>query len=464
LICINDSTTWREHVVGMTHDALHLALLTARVPRYTSYPPANRFSDTVGPKDAQSWIEDIPQGSTVSLYVHIPFCRQLCWFCACRTQGTKTTAPLNRYLEILEREIWHVAEAMPDTVKISALHLGGGTPTLLDPEQFNRLMDDLGTAFPIGPKTEISVEIDPCELDEVRLDALAARGLSRASVGVQDFAPDVQSAIGRLQSIETTERAITGLRMRGITSINLDLLYGLPHQTEKTLAETLARVLEFAPDRIALFGYAHVPWMARRQRLIPEDALPDPTARLALASLARTTLQNAGYVPVGIDHFALPGDSMATALTEGRLHRNFQGYTTDTAETLLGLGASSISRFRQGYLQNTSDTRGWQNAIRAGHFATNRGFILTDNDRAVADVIERLMCDATADIATICQEHHVPESPLKERARRVLADMPGLGRLDGSCLTVAGPEYARLLAAGLDPEFSKAEGGFSMAS
>ncbi len=323
-----------------------MALLTARVPRYTSYPPANRFTGAVGPKDAKRWIEAIRPSSDVSLYLHIPFCRQLCWFCACRTQGTSTAAPLNRYLEILAQEIGHVAEIMPDDVAISTLHLGGGTPTLLDPDQFNRLMDRLKTAFPIAPETEFSVEIDPCELDELRLDALAARGLSRASVGVQDFAPEVQASIGRIQSIETTEDAIIGLRTRGIESINLDLLYGLPHQTEATLSETLACVLDFAPERIALFGYAHVPWMARRQKLIPEAALPNAEARLELAALARQTLLDAGYVAIGIDHFALPGDGLTQALTEGRLRRNFQGYTTDTAETLLGLGASSISRFR----------------------------------------------------------------------------------------------------------------------
>lgn len=447
----------------MTQDPLRLALLTARVPRYTSYPPANRFTDAIGPTEARQWIEGIPPESPVSLYVHIPFCRQLCWFCACRTQGTKTAAPLARYLEILEQEIRLVSEVMPGH-QISALHLGGGTPTLPDSAQHHRLMDALETAFEISPATEMSIEIDPCEVDEVCLDALAARGLSRASVGVQDFDPKVQASIGRIQSPATTEDAVTGLRMRGVRSINLDLLYGLPFQTEETLSRTLDLVLGLTPERIALFGYAHVPWMARRQKLIPEDALPDPSARLALANLARARLLDAGYIAIGIDHFALPDDSLSKAYRARRLRRNFQGYTTDTAETLLGLGASSISRFRQGYLQNLSDTRSWQTAISKGTFATNRGYALAPEDRATAEIIERIMCDVPADIEAICQALGVAAGPMEARARNALLTLPGIGAFENGCLRAVAPEYSRILASQLDPAFSRTEAAFSMAS
>ncbi|MGR3496180.1 oxygen-independent coproporphyrinogen III oxidase [Citreimonas sp.] len=426
----------------MTDDPLRHALLTARVPRYTSYPPADRFTAAVGGAEKTAWLGAIAPGSTVSLYVHVPFCRRLCWFCACRTQGTRSDAPLDRYLDHLAREIAHTRVAMPERVAVSALHLGGGTPTLLSPDRIGRLGRMIARAFDLSG-AEVSAEIDPTECDTDRIDALVALGLVRASVGVQDFDQQVQAAIGRAQSSSATWDTMRALRRRGIGSVNFDLLYGLPHQDRARLRRTIDTVLAMAPDRIALYGYAHVPWVARRQKLIPEDALPSPEQRLALAEMARDALLDAGYVAVGIDHFALPHDTLALAAQAGTLRRNFQGYTTDTAETLVGFGPSAISRFAQGYVQNASATDAWQQVVEAGAIPAARGIALSDLDRTLSFVVERLMCDGAVDLGRIGQ----PVDPgLGSAARAALDLYPGAGAFDGTVLRLFDPRAARLVA------------------
>ncbi|MGZ9810159.1 oxygen-independent coproporphyrinogen III oxidase [Pseudoroseicyclus sp. H15] len=445
----------------MTHDRLRSALLTARVPRYTSYPPANHFTPEIGAQSQEEWLRNVNPAEPISLYVHVPFCRRLCWFCACRTQGTRTDAPLDRYLDHLEEEIALVRSHLPQGVPISALHLGGGTPTLLSPDRLARLGAMLKAAFPITEATEVSAEIDPTECDEPRLDALVELGLRRASVGVQDFDPLVQATIGREQSAEVTEAAINGLRARGVDSINVDLLYGLPYQTPHRLLATLARVLELGPDRIALYGYAHVPWTARRQQLIPEAALPTPEERLDLSALARATLVRAGYEPVGIDHFAKPGDSMAVAAREGTLHRNFQGYTTDRATTLVGLGPSAISRFAEGYVHNAGATGIWQAAVADGRLTGARGFRLSPADAQAGRIIEALMCFGTVDLAEHAAEPEL--EGLLATAGAALADMAGAGTLEGTRLTLADFAYARLIAQRFDTVSVPAEARFSQA-
>ncbi|WP_373353387.1 oxygen-independent coproporphyrinogen III oxidase [Pseudoroseicyclus sp. CXY001] len=448
----------------MTQDALRSALLDARVPRYTSYPPANRFSGAVGPETVEAWMADLPACADVSLYVHVPFCRRLCWFCACRTQGTRTVAPLAAWLDTLEAEVALVAERLPAGLRTSALHLGGGTPTLLSSEQITRLGSVLAPILNADAETEVAVEIDPCELDEARLDALKALGLSRASIGVQDFDPVVQAAIGREQSAEVTGQAVRWLRERGIGGINFDLLYGLPHQTEARLAATLDEALRHRPDRVALFGYAHVPWVSRRQRLIPEEALPGAEERLALSALARARLLEAGYVAIGIDHFALPEDSLAVAARERRLHRNFQGYTTDGALALIGLGPSAISRYPGGHAQNAPATGAWTEAIRAGRLATLRGHAISPREAMIGDVIERLMCDGRVDLAALARRHDAPLERLLLPAEEAMARLPGVARIEGTELVVADFAYARLLAAAYDGGLPGDSGRFSLAS
>ena len=448
----------------MTHPLLPPALLDARLPRYTSYPPADRFTDRIGPEAMQDWLADVAPGTPVSLYVHVPFCRRLCRFCACRTQGTQSDAPLDRYLDHLDQEIALVAAALPPGLPVGALHLGGGTPTILSADRIDRLGEMIGRRFDIRAETEVSVEIDPTECDDDRLDALARLGTRRVSLGVQDFDPLVQETIGRQQSAALTCTVAEAARARGIDSLNVDLVYGLPHQDLARLEATLATVLELRPDRIALFGYAHVPWMSRRQALIPEETLPDGRARQALAARAREVLEGEGYGPVGIDHVALPGDSMARSAEAGTIRRNFQGYTTDTAPVLIGLGPSSISRFPQGYAQNQPATGAWQAAIAAGRPATVRGTALSRTDRQIADIVEALMCVGRVDLGPISRGTPGTRAALLRRAEALVADLPGIARLDGTELSVSHRAAWRLAASRFDVGLAPRDGRYSLAS
>ncbi len=374
-----------------------LGLFDARVPRYTSYPTAPHFNTLTGPEDFRTWIEAIPENARISLYIHVPFCRRLCWFCACRTQGTTSDEPVRAYVETLKAELRLLKAHLPPGVTLSRLHWGGGTPTLIPADLMGELSAAIFDVAPMGPGAEFSVEIDPNEIDGARLDALAAAGMNRASIGVQDFDPAIQKAIGRDQSFELTKSAVDMIRARGIRSLNADILFGLPHQTTERIAASVQKLLSLSPDRVALYGYAHVPWMARRQVMIPSDSLPRAEERLHLFETARELFVADGYAEIGIDHFALPSDGLAVAAREGRLKRNFQGYTDDTAPALIGLGASAISRFPQGYAQNAPGTAAHVKAVREGRFSTTRGHAFAGQDLLRARMIEALMCDFRID-------------------------------------------------------------------
>ena len=424
-------------------------LFDARVPRYTSYPPANRFR-AIADK-APSWLANIPAGEAVSFYMHIPFCRRLCWFCACRTQGTKTDAPVANYVRHLGREIDIAAEHM-DKVRAERIHFGGGTPTLLQPDMIGALMDRFDARFSRTRTAEFSVEIDPTEVDRTRLSALASAGMSRASLGVQDFDPRVQAAIGRPQSYAQTQACVEDLRHLGIANINLDILYGLPFQTESTLAATLRQVLSLDPDRIAAFGYAHVPWMSKRQTLIPESALPDPKARLRLFELLADTLLDQGYVQIGIDHFVKPHDGLARAVSERRLHRNFQGYTDDASRWLIGLGASAISRYPEGYLHNATSTADYLGHVGAGQFATRRGIEMTAEQHVTAALIERLMCYGRIEVDDVVATTGTDAASIRTRLARIAEQYGELVTFRGNALHVPRSAWPllRLIAARLD--------------
>jgi oxygen-independent coproporphyrinogen III oxidase len=379
----------------MSHDPqlARLGLFDARVPRYTSYPTAPHFGPEIGSGDFVRWIEAIPDASEISLYVHVPFCRRLCWFCACRTQGTTSDAPVAAYVETLKAEIALLSAHLPRGVTLSRLHWGGGTPTLLSADLMRELAETIFAVAPMAEDGEFSVEIDPNEIDDARLDALAAMGMNRASIGVQDFDPKIQAAIGREQGYHLTRDVAERIRARGVASLNADILYGLPFQTGPRISDSVQKLLTLSPDRVALYGYAHVPWMSRRQQMIPSDAMPTPEERLSLFETARELFLWDGYVEVGIDHFAKPEDGMARALQAGSLRRNFQGYTDDPAPVLIGLGASSISRFPQGFAQNASATAQHTKAIRDGQFSTHKGHRFQGEDLLRARIIEALMCD-----------------------------------------------------------------------
>jgi len=378
-----------------------LGLFDAKVPRYTSYPTAPHFGSGVGPEQFSGWISAIPAGASISLYVHVPFCRRLCWFCACRTQGTKSDDPVNAYVEMLKAELALLAEHLPEGVTLSRLHWGGGTPTLLQPARMTELAEAIFAIAPLGPEAEFSVEIDPNEIDGARLDALAAAGMNRASIGVQDFDDRIQQTIGRIQSYELTRDAVEMIRARGIESLNADILFGLPYQDKARITESVQKLLSLNPDRVALYGYAHVPWMSKRQQLIPSDKLPTPEARLALFDTARRLFLWDGYAEIGIDHFARADDGLTRALKAGTLRRNFQGYTDDQADVLIGVGASSISRFPQGYAQNAPATSAHTGAIRDGRFSTTRGHAFSEDDKMRGRMIEMLMCEFRIDAEEI---------------------------------------------------------------
>ncbi|TMV90478.1 oxygen-independent coproporphyrinogen III oxidase [Thioclava sp. BHET1] len=370
-----------------------LGLFDAKVPRYTSYPTAPHFAGGVGPDLFARWIEEIPPGGAISLYLHVPFCRRLCWFCACRTQGTQSEDPVRAYVKVLQAELKMLRARLAPGVTLSRLHWGGGTPTLMPADVMGELTAAIFDTLPMGQDAEFSVEIDPNEIDEARMDVLAEAGMNRASIGVQDFDPQIQKIIGREQSYEITRRAVDMIRDRGVRSLNADILYGLPQQNPAKIATSVQQLLSLRPDRVALYGYAHVPWMARRQTLIPSDTLPTPQERLTLFETASALFDADGYESIGIDHFALPSDGLAIAQKAGRLRRNFQGYTDDQALALVGLGASSISRFPQGYAQNAPATSAHTKAIRAGEFSTARGHIFEGEDRLRGRMIEALMSD-----------------------------------------------------------------------
>lgn len=378
-----------------------VGLFDARVPRYTSYPTAPHFSAATNAGHMDDWLRAIPENAAISLYMHVPFCRRLCWFCACRTQGTRSDDPVRAYAEVLKAEIALIGSRLRPGVTLSHLHWGGGTPTLLDGELVKALTTAIFDVAKLAPDAEFSVEIDPNEIDDARLDALAAAGMNRASIGVQDFDPVIQAAIGREQSYETTRRAVDMIRARGVKSLNADILYGLPHQTPERISASVQQLLSLSPDRVALYGYAHVPWMARRQEMISSDTLPTPDERLHLFETARALFLAEGYVEIGIDHFARKGDGLDVAARGGKLRRNFQGYTDDLAPALVGIGASSISRFPQGYAQNAPATSAHVKAIRDGRFSVVRGHAFTDEDRLRGRLIEALMCDFRIDAKAI---------------------------------------------------------------
>jgi oxygen-independent coproporphyrinogen-3 oxidase len=361
----------------------------APVPRYTSYPTAPQFSSAIGPREAAAWISSLPADGALSLYVHIPFCRVLCWYCGCSTTVANSPEPIAAYLASLHAEIANVAALVPPSHRVTHVHWGGGSPNTLSPSETHALAAHIRSLFNIEKTAEFAIEIDPRFMEAERVAALREVGVNRVSIGVQDFDPDVQAAINRHQPYEMTRDVVTRLRDAGIPSINVDLVYGLPGQTQASAARTLDQVLTLDPDRVAVFGYAHIPEKMRHQRLIDTNALAGPAGRLGQANRIARKLLAAGYVRVGLDHFAKPTDPLVC----DRVNRNFQGYTTDTADALIGFGSSAISRFPQGYAQNAARVPDYHQRIATHRLATARGVAFTDDDRIRGHVIERLMCD-----------------------------------------------------------------------
>jgi len=408
-----------------------------RLPRYTSYPTAPHFSAAVEPAGYAAWLKAIPAYATASLYLHVPFCRAMCWYCGCNTMVAKRDEPIAVYQSALACEVEMVSRQIGRRLAVGHIHFGGGTPTIMAPEALVDLIGALRHAFAVQPTAEIAIEIDPRTLTADMIEALGRSGVNRASLGVQSFDPVVQKAINRVQSFEQTAAATTGLRQAGIGGINFDLIYGLPHQTVASCLDTVRRSLELRPERFSVFGYAHVPAFKAHQRKISETSLPGSPARYDQACAIGHALKQAGYVQIGLDHFALPDDAMAIAFRQGRLHRNFQGYTTDSNEVLIGLGASAIGQLPQGYVQNEVQVRAYSQAIAAGRFATVKGYALTDDDRLRADIIERIMCDYGVDLDVVCARHGArPEQMLRSAPRLQALISDGVVELNGASLAV----------------------------
>jgi len=409
----------------------------ARLPRYTSYPPSPQFSSAIGADTYADWLWRLPTQSPISLYLHVPFCRSMCWYCGCHTTITAKDQPIVDYLAVLRGEIDMVARLVPQPLPVEKVHFGGGTPTIVSAADFIALTDLLRDRFSFAESAEIAVEIDPRTLTIEMASALGAAGVGRASLGVQSFDPVVQKAVNRIQSEETTREAVERLRQSGVCNINFDLIYGLPHQTVRSCIDTARAAAAMSPDRLAVFGYAHVPSFKKHQRLIDEAALPDSEARIEQALAIAETLVAAGYVPIGMDHFARPEDDLARAQATGRLRRNFQGYTTDDCETLLGFGASAIGRTPQGYIQNEVALGRYANAIASGRLATAKGYKLTDDDRLRAEIIERLMCDFQADVAAIANRHGIdPDALLTGNERLAALVQDGVVEAEGGIVRV----------------------------
>ncbi|WP_337183169.1 oxygen-independent coproporphyrinogen III oxidase [Shinella sp.] len=440
--------------------------LSSPVPRYTSYPTAPHFDESIGPEVYSEWLGRLGPANRLSLYAHIPYCDRLCWFCACHTKQTLRYEPVEAYLKGLHGEIAAVGRRLCRDTPVTALHFGGGSPTMLRPDDMVALKSCLEQNFTFSPDAEISVEMDPNDLDDLRHDALAAIGMTRASLGIQDFDPKVQKAINRIQTFEQTRGVVEAARARGVRSVNCDILYGLPFQTMETLAETVRAVISLRPDRIALFGYAHVPWMKKHQTMIDEAALPGVVARFAQMAMAAGMLVAAGYEAIGIDHFALPADSLAAAARDGTLRRNFQGYTDDQADALIGLGASAIGQLPEGYFQNMPATGEYLRRVEEGGIAVVRGYALTDEDRARAFVIERVMCDFGFSFADLAARHPAFAAVIRAEARGFAAsDKDGLCRIEGERfeLTATGRPFARTVAAVFDAHLSSGRGRHSIA-
>ena len=374
-----------------------------RVPRYTSYPTAADFTAAIDAARYREWLGAVPRDEELSLYVHIPFCSSLCWFCGCHTTIVRRYHPIAAYLKLLGREIEMLAVALGGRRRVVHLHWGGGTPTMLRPAEIHRLAAHFRTRFRLTAGTEFAVEVDPRTVGPKTVAALAEAGVTRVSLGVQDFDAQVQRAINRIQSFELTKRVVDWLRAAGIDALNIDLLYGLPGRTAAGLVETVDKTLALNPGRIAVYGYAHVPWMKRHQKLIDERLLPDAVERVRQATAAAARLVERGYLAIGLDHFATPSDPIALAARAGRLRRNFQGYTTDPSTVLIGLGASAIGTLPQGYAQNAAEIPAYRAAIDGGGFATVRGVEVSDDDNLRRAIIERLMCDLEVDLDAVCR-------------------------------------------------------------
>jgi len=443
-----------------------IARYATPVPRYTSYPTAPHFNKTINEQTVKNWMSEIPEDEAVSIYIHIPFCDRLCWFCGCHTKHTLKYDPIRSYLSSLYAELLTARKNIGRRQTVSHIHLGGGSPSILraaDLEQLRKVLDD---CFIITDETEISLELDPTDLSRETLRPFVDFGLTRASIGVQDFDPKVQTTINRVQSFEKTHEIIEVLREFGVESLNIDALYGLPYQDLDTVEASYEKILSLNPDRIALFGYAHVPWIKPHQKMIPEDSLPDLHDRFWQNKLGGLILAEGGYNPIGIDHFAKTKDSLAVNYEAGKVRRNFQGYTTDNARTLLGFGTSAISEYPQGYAQNVKDNHSYRRALSNKALPIDRGIGLSQPNRAVSAAINELMTYFSLTSSKLSESYGTSAIPILKRAKDIAVnDRDGffVKTRKGYRITPRGRPFTRTIASYFDEYLETNETRYSIA-
>ena len=427
-------------------------------PRYTSYPPATQFHEEVS--EADYW-NAVSEGNLarrpLSLYVHVPFCGSVCYYCACNRIITGNQARADEYLPVLKREIHHKAAAVDAQRPVMQMHWGGGTPTFLTDGQITELVYDLARHFNLldDDRGDYAIEIDPRTVDRARLGLLRGLGFNRVSLGVQDLDPRVQQAVNRVQPYEMIRDVMNWLRDFDFRSVNMDLIYGLPWQSESSLARTVEQVLALRPDRISLYNYAHMPARFKIQKQIPDMALPSPSEKLAMLVRAGRMFEHAGYQLIGMDHFALPDDELFQARKEGHLHRNFQGYTLHGNADLIGFGVSAISQLGRFYGQNWKSLDQWRSAVLDGALPLERGFILSDDDALRREVIMALLCDMEVDMTGVSHRWHIDFTDYFLDALQQMAEFEQLGLVQRDNNKLKITESGRLVARALVKPFDR---------
>lgn len=430
-------------------------------PRYTSYPAATEWTKGFEESELMEALERANASSEpLSVYVHVPFCPEMCRFCGCNVIATRDRKRGDDYLSTLEQEAALWAARLPNRRALGQLHIGGGTPTFLRPDQLQRLFDILTRHFTPTPDAELALEIDPAITTAEQLQLLGSLGFRRLSMGVQDLDPQVQKAINRIQTDEETEQALKDARAAGFTGVNMDLIYGLPYQTAESFARTIERVIRMNPDRLALFGYAHVPWLKPNQRLLPEAALPQATERLRIFLTASHMLEEAGYRQIGLDHFARKDDALAVAQRDGTLTRNFQGYAVAAARDTVALGVSAISDIGGAFAQNSHRLSAWTGAIGEGRLPVERGLVRTPDDELRAAAIRRLMCLLRFDVAPLAAEFGEAARELYDEVRPSLQSLADDGLVEirpgGFDVTLMGRLFLRNVAMCFDAYLTRA--------
>jgi len=431
-----------------------LAKYDYAVPRYTSFPTAVQFyalnNDASLHKQA---LNALNSHEPLSLYVHIPFCHSLCHYCGCNTKIVSTYAPVSHYIKTLLKEIDLVGAMLDKRMDVSRIHFGGGSPNFAHPDDLEKIIARFDHYFNITAKTQIDMECDPRLLSAEKISAYKSLGLSRVSLGIQDFDTRVQRTINRLQPFDTVKRHMVTFRENGITDINFDLITGLPRQTIATVDQTLSQLLELSPSRVAVFPYAHVPWMKKHQKLLEQYERPDTHARFEMSALVQTTLTQNGYNEIGIDHYALKNDPLSRAQQNKTMRRNFQGYTDDPASTIIGFGLSSISQFDGAYIQNTTDAPTYRKSIENGTLPLARGFELSPEDKKRRALIEELMCYFYIDLEEY--KDIVPQYDALEALKK-----DGIITLKDNKIqiTKTGKPFARIVASYFDPYFNQESG------